>query len=67
MSVSSSRAYSQSYPCDHSRKQPALFTATFMKPPFEWWLKLCDEKLPKAITTTFGITQLYFSFVFKLL
>ena len=34
MPISSSRAYSQSSPCHHSGKQPALFTATFVKPPF---------------------------------
>ena len=37
-------------PCDHSSKRPALVTTTYVKPPFEPFLKLCNKKL------TFGIT-----------
>ena len=37
--------YSRSAACDHSRKRPALVTTTYVKPPFELCLKLCNKKL----------------------
>ena len=65
------RKYSQSSPCTHSLKWPALTKTTFVKHSFN-----CDiyfvmksshkQPLPWTTATTFGINQMDFPFVLKL-
>ena len=57
---------------DHSRKRPALVTTTFVKPRLNCDLNFAMKSsrkrpLQKATATTFGITQLDFSFILKVL
>ena len=63
--------YSRSSLCDHSRKRPVLVPITFVKPRLNCGSNFLikgfrKRPLPQKTATTFGITQLYFSFVFKL-
>ena len=53
--------YSRSSPCDHSRKRPVLVTTTYVKPPFELWLRLCNRKLSQAtVRSLFGLPNWLF-------
>ena len=63
--------HSRSSPRGHYRKQPVLVTTTFVKLRLNCALNFLikgsrKRPLPQETATTFGITQLHFSFVFKL-
>ena len=63
--------YSRSSLYDHSRKRPVLVKTTFVKPSLNcgsnFLIKGSRKRpVPQKTATTFGITQLHFSFVFKL-